>query len=52
MRVKFTCKLLEGLGHLMCEPLLFDHCEKKLDEAERLYEEHATLFSDYDRIKF
>ena len=52
VRIKFTCKLLEGLGHLMCEPLLFDICEKRLDEAEALYDKHAKLFSEHARIRF
>jgi hypothetical protein len=36
----------------MCEPLLFDICEKRLDEAEALYDKHAKLFSEHARIRF
>lgn len=53
IRVKFTCKLLEGLGHLMCEPLMFDICEKHLSEAQTLYDKNIdTIFSKHDRIRF
>ncbi len=36
----------------MCEPLLFDQCEKKLDEAEKIYDKNEALFTDFDRIRF
>ena len=52
VRIKFTCKLYEGLGHLLCEPLLFDRAEDLLDKAEELYDEHENLFDTLDRTKF
>lgn len=52
VRIKFLCKLLEGLGHLMCEPLLFDRADKLLDEAEALYTEHSALFTPLEKFRF
>lgn len=52
VRVKYECKMLEGLGHLMCEPLLFDVCEKYLDEAEALYQANKEQFGQFAFIKF
>jgi hypothetical protein len=52
IRVKFTCKLNEGLGHLWCEPLLFDRCEEHLGKAEDLYDQYDKLFTEQDHIKF
>jgi hypothetical protein len=31
LRAKFECKMLEGYGHLLCEPLLFDLGENYLE---------------------
>lgn len=37
----------------MCEPLLFERCEKELNEAEAIYEKHrGTHFSELDIVKF
>lgn len=52
LRVKFTCKLYEGIGHLMCEPLLFDKCEELLDKAEQLYDDNEPFFTQFDRFRF
>lgn len=37
---------------MMCEPLMFDVCEKHLDQAEKIYEERKELFSAHDKLKF
>lgn len=37
LRDKYLCKLYEGLGHLMCEPLYFEKCEEYLNKAEAIY---------------
>lgn len=50
--MKFACKLYEGLGHLNCEPLLFDRCEALLDKAEALYEKHSDILSPYLKLRF
>lgn len=45
LRDKFLCKLYEGYGHLMCEPLYFSKCEEYLDNAEAIYKSNAALDS-------
>ena len=52
VRAKFTCKLLEGLGHLYCEPLLFQDCAKLLAEAEAIYKAKESFFTTQDIVKF
>ena len=52
LRAKFTCKLLEGIGHLYCEPLLFQECGKRLAEAESIYQANKSFFTTQDLVKF
>lgn len=53
LKAKYECKLKEALGHLMCEPLLFEKCEEQLEEAEEIYQKNkGTFFSELDIVKF
>jgi hypothetical protein len=53
LKAKYECKLKEALGHLMCEPLLFERCEKELDDVEAIYEKHrGQYFNELDIVKF
>ena len=53
LRAKFECKMLEGYGHLLCEPLLFDLGESYLEEAEEIYNSHkGEYFTELDLLKF
>jgi hypothetical protein len=53
LKAKYECKLKEALGHLMCEPLLFEKCEKEFEEAEEIYSKNkGVIFSELDIVKF
>lgn len=58
IRVKYLAKLYESLGHLYCDPYLFDIAEKKIQKAEDLYNadmnssESNKIFSDVEYWHF
>ena len=35
--MKYLCKLYEALGHLYCDPYMFEEGERELKKAEKIY---------------
>jgi hypothetical protein len=42
-RLKYLCKLYEALGHLYCDPYIFDKAEEWITKAEDTYNKHTDL---------
>lgn len=43
IRIKYLCKLNEAMGHLLCDPYLFDLAEVYINKAEELYLNNKEL---------
>ena len=41
LRLKYLCKLYEALGHLYCDPYMFEEGERELNKAEKIYKDNT-----------